>query len=292
MNLYLKYYLLAIYLIFCGCGGKYMVKSYPPEAKVYFKDIKSNEKKLIGTTPITITEDPRLGDVFFLELEKDNYQSKEIMIKINQGESFTLSAKLDPILAPDSATQKDNSQQAKKDDQKPQPGGSKDQKPKDWQLEFDDLKLRVVLLENTTSFYKDAIFSSRMAGGIPSHERDRKEEVVNFIFQAQQNAMKKNYEEASKLIDKALQLDELSSHAWLLKGSIKYLGNDLDGAKIAWERAVKLDPFNKSAVHYLNDVYKQLKLSPLPSNPGATRYPANFLDIEKREESLKTRDKK
>jgi hypothetical protein len=53
-----------------GCGGKYAIKSYPSDAKLYIKDLKSNEKKLIGNTPLQMAEDKKLGDVFFVVLLK------------------------------------------------------------------------------------------------------------------------------------------------------------------------------------------------------------------------------
>jgi tetratricopeptide (TPR) repeat protein len=248
------------------------------------KDIRTSEKRLIGTTPTQIEEDPKLGEVFFLVLEKENYKPKEIMVKVNEGESLSVAARLDPLVA---SEQTEANAEAKKDDQKPQGSPNKDQPPKDWQQEIADLKLRVALLENTASFTKDALFSSRLAGGLPSNDRDRKENVVNFVFQARKAIMKGSYEDALAQIDKALQLDDYSVHAWLLKGSAKYLKKDYPGAKVAWERTLKLDPYNKTAYSYLNNVYKILKMEPMVDSPDQLRYPAAANEIDRRNKTRK-----
>lgn len=271
--------LLTMSSVLSACAGKYIIKSYPPEAKVYIRDINTNEKKLIGTTPTEIKEDTKMGDVFFLTLEKDNYKPKDIMVKVNQGESIAVSARMDPLLPGEM-----DAAVAKKDDEnKPQDGSpKKDDEPKDWQQEIADMKLRIALLENTTAFYKDAIFSPRLAGGVPSSDRDRKEKVVGLVFEAQQAIMKKRYPEALVSLDKAIQLDEYATNAWLLKGSVNYLQRNFEGAKIAWERTLKLDPYNKAAFSYLNNVYKELNEAPLVSHPGDLRQPASTLEINRR----------
>jgi tetratricopeptide (TPR) repeat protein len=282
MSKFLTYF--TVLLLLSGCAGKYVVKSYPADAKLYMKDLRTSEKRLIGNTPTQIDEDPKLGEVFFLVLEKENYKTKEIMIKINEGESLSVAARLDPIIATD---QSDGNANKKKEDDKPQGSPKQDQAPKDWQQEIADLKLRVALLENTASFTKDALFSSRLAGGLPANDRDRKENVVNYVFQAQKSIMKGSYEEALNQIDKALQLDDYSIHAWLLKGSAKYLKKDYPGAKVAWERTLKLDPYNKTAYSYLNNVYKLLKIEPMVDSPDQLRYPAAANEIDRRNKTGK-----
>jgi len=278
---YMTVLLLASISALPGCAGKYVVKSYPPEAKVYLRDINTNEKKLIGTTPI-------IGILFgasqaqaFLVLEKDNYKSKDIMVKVNEGESLSVSARLDPLVPGDG----DGSNVAKKDDKDKPPESSpkKDDAPKDWQQEIADMKLRIALLENTTAFYKDAIFSPRLAGGLPAADRDNKEKVVSLVFQAQKSIMRQKYQEALTAVDKAISMDEYATNAWLLKGSIKYLQRDFASAKIAWERTLKLDPYNKVAFRYLNNVYKELKEAPLVGSPDDLRQPASTLEINRRQ---------
>lgn len=263
-----------------ACGGKYTVKSYPADAKVYIRDIKNNEKKLIGNTPAQIKEDVKLGDVFFLVIEKENYKPKEIMMRVNEGESLAVSAVLDPLLNMDGADGK----LAKGDEKdKPQPGSpKKDEPPKDWEKEIADMKLRIALLENTSSFYKDALFSPRLSGGQPSGERDRRENVVSLVFQAQQKIAQGRHDEALDKVNRAIQLDEFSTNAWMIKGSIQYLKKDYPGAKIAWEQTLKLDPYNKSVYKYLSTVYKMMNMEPLPEDPAALRYPSSNIEIEKR----------
>lgn len=267
-----------LFLLF-SCSGKYVVKSYPPDAKLYVKDIRTSEKKLVGTTPTEIAGDGKLGDVFFIVLEKDNYKSKEIMIKVNEGESLSVAARLDPLSAQDL----DSQNTAKKDDEKKGEGGpKKEQEPTDWQKEFEDIRLRVALLENTSSFTKEALFSPRLAGGLNSQDRDRKERVISHVFDAQKAIRAGRYDEAQSEIDQALQLDDYSTNAWLLRGSISYLKKDFTTARRAWERTLKLDPYNKAAFRYLNSVYKILNVQPLAETAADLRQPASTLEIKKR----------
>lgn len=268
-----------------SCGGRYVVKSFPADAKLYLKDLRTNEKKLIGNTPAQIPEDSKLGEVFFLVMEKENYKPKEIMVKVNEGESLSIAARLDPLIPGDGNDQ--GLAQQKKDDQKPQPGSpNKEKDPKEWQKELEDLKLRVALLENTASFTKEALFSPRLAGGMPMQDRDRKERVVSFVFEAQKSIMGGKYDEALNQVDKAIQIDDYSTNAWLLKGSIKYLKKDYQGARFAWERTLKLDPYNKVAFKYLNSVYKLLNVEPLAENGSDFRYPASTLEINQRQSKM------
>jgi tetratricopeptide (TPR) repeat protein len=266
--------------LFCGCAGKYIVNTYPAGAKVYIKDIQTKDRKLVGLSPVQINEESKLGDVFFLELEKDNYQLKSVMVKVNAGESLTLSARLDPV-NPDKLN--GDNQLAKNDEKKDQPQSKPpEEKKKDWQAEIDDLKLRVALLENTTSIQKDAIFSARFKGGPAGFDRDTNERMVGMMFDVQQAIMKGNYEKANELVDKSIQMDEYSSHAWLLKGSIAYLKKDYPEARRAWERTLKIDPYNKPAYQYLSETYKRLGLKEMPSKGPDTRYPASQIEIESR----------
>jgi tetratricopeptide (TPR) repeat protein len=272
-------------LILTACSGKYLVKTYPAGAKVYIQDLQTKERKLVGLSPVQIKEESRLGDVFFLNFEKDNYQPKKVIVKVNPGESLTLAARLDPLVANQDESRGDGKGGEKKDDQKPQPGKPPEKKKEakqELEEQVEDLNLRVALLENTMSFYKDAMFSPRFRGGPARFDRDRNDKVIGHMFQAQQSIVQGNYIEALKKIDEALKLDEYVSNAWLLKGSVKYLMKDYDGARSAWERTLKLDGHNKVAYRYLNEVYKKLGINELPKKASELRYPSSQVEIEKR----------
>lgn len=283
-----KIILLSMAVLFNACAGKYVVKSYPADAKLYLKDIRTNEKKLLGNTPSEIPEDGKLGEVFFIVLEKENYKPKEIMVKVNEGESLSIAARLDPMSPSDLDGQ--NNVAKKKDDDKKGEGGPKPEKePTDWQKEFEDIRLRVALLENTASFTKDALFSARLSGGLNPQDRDRKERVVAYVFDAQKSIRVGKLDEALQQIDSALQLDDYSTNAWLLKGSVSYLKKDLPAARNAWERTLKLDPYNKAAFRYLNSVYKAMNIQPLAETAADLREPASTLEIKRRDQPKQKR---
>jgi tetratricopeptide (TPR) repeat protein len=277
--------LLLLTFLAVGCAGKYAIRSYPVGAKVYVRDVQTQEKKLLGISPLDIAEENKLGDVFFLIFEKQNYREKEVMLKVNPGESLLVSARLDPLneaeIAANSSDQKDDENKL----QPPKPEDKEkelDKKLKEMLADINELKLRVALLENTASFTKDALFSPRLAGGSPASDRDRSDRVVGFVFEAQQSIMKNSYPEALKKLDEALKLDEYSNQAWLLKGSAHYLLKDYSNAKLSWERTLKLDPHNKVAYQYLSEVYKRLGIEELPKNAAELRYPASNNEIERR----------
>jgi tetratricopeptide (TPR) repeat protein len=268
-------------LLSAGCGGKYYVRSYPAGAKVYVRDLATNDKKLVGLSPLQINEESSLGDVFFLEFEKQNYKPKEVLVRVNSGESLAVTTRLDPV-TPGSEGE-GGGEDAKKDDQKPQPPEDKKKKPEELAKEIDDLKLRMALVENTVTFYKDAMFSARYVGnGQPKFDRDKNDKVVESLFKAQQMILGSKFEEAGKLIDDALEADEYVSNAWLLKGSLRYLQKDYKAARNAWERCLKLDPHNKTAYTYLAKVYEKLGVNGLPTAPAQMRYPASQVEIDKR----------
>ncbi len=273
-------------LVFSGCGGKYAIKTYPSDAKLYIKDFKTNEKRLIGNTPLQMNEDKKLGDVFFVVIEKDNYKPKEIMLKVNEGESLAVTATLDPMIGADGAGEQNLAKGEEKD--KPQPGSpKKDDEPKDWEKEFAERRLRIALLENTSSFYKDALFSPRLSGGLPQGDRDRRENVVSYVFQAQQKIAQGRQDEALESVNHALKLDEFSTNAWMLKGSIQFLKKDYEGARLSWVQTLKLDPYSKSVIKYLNTTYKLLNLPELKDDPAALRYPASTIELMNRKKSDK-----
>ncbi len=279
--------LLFIVCLLClvsACSGKYTVKTYPPKAKVYIKNIESKDKRLVGMSPVKINEESELGDVFFLVFEKENYKPKEVMVKVNEGESLTIATRLDPLLEEDKKTE--NLADNKKDDQKPQGGKPPEKKKKkdddELKKELDDVKLRVALLENTVTFYKDAMFSPRFQGGMAKFDRDRSDRVVENLFQAQKLISAKKYKQAMREINKVIKTDEYNSNAWLLKGSTYYLMGSYSLAKRAWERCLQINPHDKIAYRYLNKVYAKIGIKKLPNKPAALRYPASQIEIEKR----------
>jgi len=274
-----------------ACSTHYLVKTYPSGAQVYTRDLTSNEKKLVGTTPVEIQGDAKLGDVFFVVVEKQNYKPKEILVRASEGETLAINAKLDPMTT-DEINAANALADKKKDDKKPEQQPPQDPKKKMDDL-LEELKMRVALLENTTSFYKDAMFSARFMGnGQAKFDRDRNDKIVDNMFQAQQAIASKDYARANQLIDDSLERDEYLSQAWLLKGSLRYLQNDFKGAKEAWERCLKIDPYDKIAYTYLGKVYEKLGMPRLDRPAAALRYPASLVDIEQKNAKTKAQQNK
>ena len=283
--------IIALAMIQSACSTRYLVKTYPAGAQVYTRDLTSNEKKLVGVSPIDIEGEAKLGDVFFVVVEKQNYKPKEILVRASDGETLAINAKLDPMTPEEIDSQK--LAEKKKDDDQKQPPQDPKKKEDDLKKLIEEMKLRIALLENTTSFYKDAMFSSRFMGnGQAKFDRDQNDKIVDNMFEAQQAIASKDYAKANKLIDDSLEKDEYLSQAWLLKGSLRYLQNDFQGAKQAWERCLKIDPYDKIAYTYLGKVYDKLNLPKLDRPAAALRYPASIVDIEKKNDAAAAKQNK
>lgn len=250
-----------------GCASTMMVKSYPEGANVYSRDVVSQEKKLLGKTPLNLKKEKDSSEVFFLILEKENFYPKQVLMTPRDGESISVAVTLDPL--------QDASKVAKNEgeDGKEQGQGNGDGKKKEDEMK--DLNLRIALLENTISMYKDALFSNRFSAGMAPFDRDRTDNVVDHLFKAQQLVMSKKFTDAQEELDKALLINEYLPQAYLLRGTIFYVNKDYEQAKIAWERSIKIDPHNPQAYEYLRLVSKKLGQTPPPERPSQLRAPAS-----------------
>jgi len=256
-------------LLSSACATRYNVKSFPEGATVFVKDLITQEKKLVGQTPLTLKKTKEMGEVFFFTIEKDNFVSKQILMTSKDGENLTLSVILDP------ATDATKDKLADKDKDK---GDQKGQSPEDKKKEdaMKDLNLRIALLENTVAMQKDALFSGRYngSGGPARFDRGQNDDIVDHLFKAQQLVMLKKYPDAQNEVDQALLIDEYLPQAYLIKGTIFYVNKDYKQAKIAWERCLKVDPYNAQAYNYLRLVDKKLAVAMPPDRPSMLRAPA------------------
>jgi len=82
-----------ILLVSFGCSSKFVVKSEPPEANVYFVDAKSGEKKSIGKTPLEMPADdvkkavenmPSPGEFYTVLVEKNGYETQTFSLPTAQ----------------------------------------------------------------------------------------------------------------------------------------------------------------------------------------------------------------
>ncbi len=254
-------------LFVSGCATRYTVKSFPEGATVFVKDLVTQEKKLVGQTPLVLKKTKEMGEVFFFSIEKDNFQAKQVLMTPKDGENLTVSVILDPSQEKDKALAEKNKDGEGK-------GGPQDEKKKAEDA-MKDLNLRIALLENTVAMYKDALFSGRYSGGGPAKfDRDRTDQVVDHLFKSQQLVMLKKYPEAQDELDKALMIDEYLPQAYLIKGTIFYVNKNYEQAKMSWERCLKVDPYNAQAYNYLRLVDRKLGQAMPPDRPSMLRAPA------------------
>jgi tetratricopeptide (TPR) repeat protein len=243
-----------------ACSNSIRVRSYPTEAKVYIKDIITGDKREIGKTPLNITRTEAMGDVFFISLEKEEFLTRDILVKSVQDESLYINAKLEPkeekTLAEQLGLQKDGG------------NGQKDKKAEDQKKKLEEqmkmlqeMTAKIGVLDNTIDTYKDALFSQRYIGTSRFSDRNN-DKVIKLLFSAQRNVISKNYKIALKQIDKAIELDEYMAQAHVLKGSIYFINKNFVLARASWERALEIDPYNDEVLKYLQRLYGKIGISP------------------------------
>lgn len=260
-------------LTVAGCAPRYTIRSYPNETSVYVKDLVTQEKKFVGKTPLTLKKTNEMGDVFMFAFEKDSFIPKSVIMNSKGSENMTVEVTLDPMQ--ENKAVADN-QTGNGQGNQSQPSSGDGKKSKDAKEdEVKDMSLRLALLENTIAMYKDALFSGRYGGGMAKFDRDHTDEIVDHLFAAQQQIMLKNYPKALEEIDQTLLIDEYVPQAHLIKGTVHYINQNFKEAKLAWERALKIDPYNAQAYQYLKLVNKKLGLAPPPDKPSMLRAPAS-----------------
>lgn len=248
--------LVLVTILTVSCSNTLKVQSYPSKAKVYVKDIITNTKQLLGETPLNIKRSEELSDVFFVSIEKDNFLTREILVKSAENESVAINAKLEPkeeqILA----------EQLGLDKSPLKPEGNEDDRKKkvdEQEKQIKDLETKIALLSNTLGVYKDALFSQRYISSDRFTPREN-DKVVKLLFNAQQDISYQRYDTALEKVNKALEQDEYLAQGHVIKGSVYYILKDFKKARTNWERALEIDPYNAEVLKYLKKLYKKLGL--------------------------------
>ena len=146
---------------------------------------------------------------------------------------------------------------------------------------LNNMREKIVLLENNLTMYKDALFSQRYIGGARFDTRNN-DKVIKLIMQAQKNISRKKYKKALEKIDQALKMDEYLAQAHLLKGTAYFVLKKYRLARTSWERALEIDPYNNEVLKYLKRLYKKLGVPPQKAIDTAmelrkqTRLPASL----------------
>jgi len=88
-----KFLYFFVLILTFGCSTKFVVKSEPPEANVYFLDVKTGEKKSIGKTPLEMpAEDvkkavenmPTAGEFYTVVVEKNGFETQTFSLPTAQ----------------------------------------------------------------------------------------------------------------------------------------------------------------------------------------------------------------
>jgi len=251
----------AIALLATGCASTYTVRSYPEGAKVKVQNVVSKEVFELGESPAVFEFDTKYGEGFIVKVEKERFQTEEVFLSKNAGANTKVQINLKPLANDGSADLAQAGEDQKKDDPAK---GPEDQKKKE-----EDLKERLAVLEKAFELYKDALFSPRLNGAPASYDRRRMDVQVNLVGRAQSYIEKRNFKEASAVVDKILEQDEYLAQGHVLKGTVAYLQGDYPGAIQSWERALEINPYEKLTRSYLIQAYNRVGRQ-IPGNPDPT----------------------
>jgi tetratricopeptide (TPR) repeat protein len=223
-----------------SCSSRYIVESYPTNSDVFVKSIVSKERRLIGKTPIKLRKDSITGDVFFIELEKEAYVPKKILIKPSDGNVVNLYIRLEPLEdhkkrlqeAKDtiSSLQKDRNRERMEMEKR-----STDLKTIEREVDFTDKQV---------SQHREMLFGSRYARGLAKYDRKKSEVIAYMLTKAEEHIKNKEFPQAENQVRESLQFDELNPYPYFMLGKIMFLKGQKIEAERLFNKATELDPYN------------------------------------------------
>lgn len=95
---------------------------------------------------------------------------------------------------------------------------------------------------------------------VPDHQQFRHNLANLYVNRAQEVSSANQSREALKLLTRALDYNPELSEAYVLRGQIQYSQQQLKAAKVAWERAVELDPSRSDVIEQLLQVTEELPI--------------------------------
>lgn len=128
---------------------------------------------------------------------------------------------------------------------------------------FEPKYAAVAAFSGETTFVDMKLRTSAVAKG---EIRDAFEAVRGLMSEVNRLVLGKRYAEALTRVEKALELDPKNSEAFAAKGSILFLMKDTEGAQVAWNKALELNPSFNS----VRDSLLQMNLQNDPSRSPAS----------------------
>jgi hypothetical protein len=98
-----------IFLAGCASSGTVVVRTDPPDAKVFMVDIKSGQNSLLGSSPLTFKkniDEAKGAEVLHLRLEKEGFESKFTSVATISDETTFLDVKLSTTLSANNEVRK------------------------------------------------------------------------------------------------------------------------------------------------------------------------------------------
>lgn len=252
-----------------ACSSRYIVESYPTNAEVFVKSVANKERRMIGKTPIKLRKDSTTGDVFFIELEKEAYVPKKILIKPSDGSVVNLYIRMEPL-----EDHKKRLQEAKEVVSNLQKDKNKERM--DMEKRSDDLKKMARTVDFTDkqiNQHREMLFGARYAKGLASYDRKKSEVTSAMLAQAEDHIKNKDFISAETLVKESLQFDELNPYPYFMLGKIMFLKGQKTEAEPFFAKSMELDPYN----YEISVNIDNLKNPPKPEQAGTiTRLPASL----------------
>jgi len=193
-----------LFLLFnFSCSQKILVKSYPSGAEVKVIDLSGDIEKPIGATPVNLKIEKNFGSMFYIEIEKDKYRTKKLLISAVDGTNLKIDTKLEVL--------EDYNERLKQavNNVSNQQKAIKDTFDKEKLIDetFENKQNLINRIEIELSLYKAMMFDKKYSKGIANFDKNKLENIIDIVSKAKEEELKNNYKQAINFIYNALELD-------------------------------------------------------------------------------------
>lgn len=232
---------LFLLLSLCSCSQRLLVRSFPNGAEVKVSDTTGTNSKVVGNTPIRLKIDKGLGSLFFIELSKDKYRTKRILVNTGENANLRVDTKLEVMAEYEERLKQAVSNVAKQQKQ------VKDFYNKESGI-FELVKNSRETLDNIETqiaLYKAMLFNQKYSRGIASYDKERIQKIVELVDLAKKHEAELQINDAIKVMRQALSYDDNNIYLYKYLSELYKKNKDDTGYKETIKIMEKLNSNNK-----------------------------------------------
>lgn len=228
-------------LTLCSCSQRLLVRSFPNGAEVKVSDTSGTNSKVVGNTPIRLKVDKGLGSLFFIELSKEKYRSKRILVNTDENANLRVDTKLE-VMAEYEERLKNAVSNVAKQQKKVKEFYNKESGI--FEL-VKNSKETIDSIETQISLYKAMLFNQKYSRGIAAYDKERIEQLVELVDLSKKHESELQYNDAIKVMKQALNIDENNVYLYKYLSEL-YKKNKNEAAYIETLKIIeRLNPSNK-----------------------------------------------